>query len=141
MGCDIHVHREVRCDGQWKCLEDYYEDDGEVFLSARYIDRNYMLFGLLAEVRSKVSLAFTARGLPDDVSEQIQLESNEWDSDGHTHSWLDLRELHEKQTELLLSSEQLTQECLTCLQKFLGELEWPKDVSPQNCRIVFWFDN
>jgi len=98
-----------------------------------------MLFGLLAEVREEVPLAFPYRGLPDDMSPEVEQASGYMDCDGHTHSWLELEEMKRKQTELLLSSEPHAQECLEHLQEFMASLTWPDDA--KNCRVVFWFDN
>lgn len=68
------------------------------------IDRNYDLFGMLADVRNGRGFAgcetgdgfepiADPRGLPKDVSDPVKAESDRWDSDGHSHSWLTLAEL------------------------------------------------
>ena len=137
MGCDIHVFREVqRNNNQWACLEEMQDED---YIPGIYIPRNYMLFGLLAEVREEVPLAFPYRGIPDDVSPEVKQESDYMGCDCHTPSWLELEEMKRKQTELLLSSEPHAQECLEYLQEFMASLTWPDNA--KNCRVVFWFDN
>lgn len=94
MGCDIHFYVEVKQDdGTWfPCDGDFY--DG----------RNYDLFAILADVRNGVGFAgiktgdgfnviAEPRGLPDDVSNDILQESEDWGCDGHSHSWLTVAEL------------------------------------------------
>ncbi len=69
-----------------------------------YAGRNYNLFSILANVRNGVGFAgcetgqgfvpiAMPKGLPDDVSPQIKIQSDGWGCDGHSHSWLTLREL------------------------------------------------
>ena len=94
MGCDIHFYVEVKQDdGAWLPRnEDLY--DG----------RNYDLFAILAGVRNGVGFAGVKtgdgfnviaepRGLPDDVSNDILQESEDWGRDGHSHSWLTVAEI------------------------------------------------
>ena len=118
MGCDIHMHIEVKqADGPWKrhdWLAKYsdgtYEDGsrrvkwGDAFNDVFYIGRNYDLFAVLANVRNgrgfagcKTSEGFNIisepRGLPDDVSDEVLAESTDMGCDGHSHSWLDIAEI------------------------------------------------
>jgi len=69
-----------------------------------YSGRNYDLFGMLANVRNGVGFAgivtgtgFTPismpKGLPNDVSPIVKSLSDSWEGDGHSHSYLTLREL------------------------------------------------
>lgn len=83
MGCDIHSYIEYKKNGQWKS-------------ESCYIGRDYALFGLLAGVRG-VSIKPIAeeRGLPPDVTKRVQQQSNAWDGDGHSHSYVTLEELLE----------------------------------------------
>lgn len=74
--------------------------------------RNYAQFAILANVRNGRRLMNLGdgretdggeqfkpiampRGLPDDVSAEVLAESESWGVDGHSHSWLTLRELVE----------------------------------------------
>lgn len=68
--------------------------------------RNYNLFAVLADVRngrgtagceigSYITPIAMPKGLPDDVSSEIKKFSNYWGVDGHSHSWLMIRELAE----------------------------------------------
>lgn len=112
MGCDIHFYVEhLDEDGDWRLAHkpevkyagkeyqyeaNYYGYDG----------RNYDLFAVLADVRNGVGFAGVVtgqklpiiddpRGLPDDVTQVVAEESEEWGIDGHSHSWFTLRELKE----------------------------------------------
>lgn len=62
-----------------------------------YGSRNYSVFAMLANVRNDGSLTpiDDPRGLPDDVSTEIQAASDRWDLDGHSHTYFTLRELLE----------------------------------------------
>lgn len=128
MGCDIHLAVERRENGRWvrvlpppeiydpwlkeqadKGVGDYYTQRVAV---TWYNDRNYDLFGMLANVRNGSGFAgcdtgngflpiSEPRGFPDDLSEGVKrLLSDERDEDDndiwmgdHSHSWLTLREL------------------------------------------------
>lgn len=90
MGCDIHAFIEERRIGS--------EDKFWWFASVE-INRNYQLFALMAGVRYEVERMngftpiSTPKGLPDDVGFHVQGESESWEGDGHSHSWLTLDEL------------------------------------------------
>jgi hypothetical protein len=69
-----------------------------------YSFRNYNLFAILADVRNGRGFAgiptgtgfdpiASPRGIPEDASPEYLHEVNEWDGDGHSHSWFTLTEL------------------------------------------------
>lgn len=104
MGCDIHTMLEVRLpDGTWECLTPFEteEDDGETYSypvwdKQPYRGRNYQLFTILAGVRdysSGVEPISEPRGVPEDASQVYKDHVNQWDSDGHSHSYFTLQEL------------------------------------------------
>lgn len=111
MGCDIHVYTEKKLDnGKWWCcdhfqLNEYYDesdpDDGEriVNIVPIYNGRDYALFETLAGVRAYYGneQMDEPRGLPKDVSKIVQEESDNWGSDGHSHSWFTAKELFDWQ--------------------------------------------
>jgi len=87
-----------------------YEDDPRVsweyYLDRALGDRNYCFFAILADVRNGRGFAGIStgdgfnpisepRGLPEDVSMRIKQRSDHWDIDGHSHSYLTLKELLE----------------------------------------------
>lgn len=93
MGCDIHMHVEQKTNNHWEHVD-----------SNAYDGRNYNLFAILANVRNgngfagiKTGEGFNPiampKGLPSDVSAAVQSESDSWDCDGHSHSWLTLEEI------------------------------------------------
>lgn len=54
--------------------------------------RNYTLFGYLAKVRRSYNSSLEPRGVPKDISENLEREVDSWFGDGHNHSWLTLEE-------------------------------------------------
>lgn len=90
MGCDIHGFLEVRNqDGIWK-IKDKIPDG-----------RNYDWFGVLAGVRNYVNTIPIAepRGVPIDASVKVMKKIAYWDMDGHSHSWLTLKDFSEHDWE------------------------------------------
>lgn len=113
MGCDIHMYveykRTINGNEQWVCGDyfkhnPYYttEDKSEQRYSKLELhgNRNYQLFTTLAGVRDyseSVVPVSDPRGLPEDCCEFVTQENEKWDGDGHTHSWLSLKDLREYQ--------------------------------------------
>ena len=85
MGCDIHWHTEKKIDGKW------VHDPG----APEYNDRDYLLFATLAGVRSSDNIVQISepRGIPNDTSDGVLTEYEEWRGDAHTPSWFSLKEL------------------------------------------------
>lgn len=113
MGCDIHFFVEVKKDGKWGSA-DHWEVDTDYdppafkvpYVKRFYDGRNYNLFSILADVRNGRGFAgvktgdgfvpiAAPKGIPEDVSERVAAEAEAWDGDGHSHSWLTLREIFE----------------------------------------------
>jgi len=105
MGCDIHLYVEKLVNGKWEIQRGFvssmYEADSEFFSTAKfrnavtpYDNRNYQLFGALAGVREdNIKPIAEPRGLPDDASPEVAAEAKDYGIDGHTHSWLTLKEI------------------------------------------------
>ena len=107
MGCDIHLYTEklrtINGKKQWVCCDHftfnpYYGADKyekQFTHISIYDDRNYSAFAALANVRNDgyIEPISEPRGLPNDVSTYIKNESDYWDCDGHSHSWLTAKEL------------------------------------------------
>lgn len=111
MGCDIHCYAEKRdAAGKWNLIgtfsRDEPEEGSEGYASATtvYSGRNYNLFAILADVRNgrgfagiKTGEGFTPiaepRGIPDDVCPEVKAIFDQWDIDGHSHSYHTLRQL------------------------------------------------
>lgn len=94
MSTDLHLVAERReADGRWSSVE---PADG----SRLYDWCQVALFGVLAGVRNDDARAgepyrpiAVPRGLPADVSEEMRQWADDYGSDGHSHSWLSVREL------------------------------------------------
>lgn len=119
MGCDIHLYVEKRnASGEWVTADTWHDDEDEpgrksVYLwgpglkclaGPLYSGRNYDLFAVLANVRNGYGVAgcdtgegfvpiAEPRGVPEDACREYLDEVSHWDGDGHSHSWLTLREL------------------------------------------------
>lgn len=105
MGCDIHVCCEYKnYEGKWiNCdhfrlnpyYEEGYEDEPKMNIVPIFDNRNYALFATLAGVRNYgyVTPISDPRGLPDDVHPLTKKISDDWGSDGHSHSYYTLKEL------------------------------------------------
>jgi hypothetical protein len=167
MGCDIHMFVEMRKNGVWGLA---YGSDipGGNFSegNAPFNWRSYRLFGFLAGVRnySEVTPISKPRGLPEDVGEAILHEREHWGYDGHSTSWLTVKELADFNYNAEMEDRRCTVQTgpnswsgsATCkpgegekmtYREFLGErffkdLEILKAIgNPEDTRIVFWFDN
>ena len=106
-----------------------------------YSGRNYNLFGALAGVRSDFDMITDyARGLPNDVSDEVCEISDSWDVDGHSHNYITLRELidniYYKMSDEELDELELGTHFFRDVINDLKEIGNPDDV-----RIVFCFDN
>lgn len=155
MGCDIHIFREVRRGGEWECIDPTYEEwkdeweddwkklvgtaaDGSPQVARREefgCRRDYRLFGELACVRRDSPHSFPDKGFPNNASSPVSAEFEHWDCDAHTPSFLSLRELKTKMAEAVTRGTE------TVLPPFVADLDFPQDMDPEDCRIVFWFDN
>ena len=126
MGCDIHIYRERKVNGNWETSTtetvNYY-GEGEEYTSVsngidsfeegavRYVGRNYNLFSFLSGVRSYGETWFMDpiaedRGFPEDICDVNKQLLD--DCDLHSHGYVTLAELNdliqETKTELTKSS-------------------------------------
>lgn len=120
MGCDIHMYVEYKKDVPVKNsdkrevkwisgdyfkpnpFQDIWDDESKMERMELYGDRNYGLFSTLAGVRDYTGLinpVSEPKGMPDDCCAYIKQANEDWDSDGHTHSWLTLKELKDYQSK------------------------------------------
>lgn len=126
MGCDIHMHVEYKnykfigYDGdnkpqyvkEWACgdyfkINPYYTTNnsaGEKLYSLVGFcnDRNYELFSILADVRNYGGTDYISepRGLPADVTKEVKEDADNWGDDGHSHSYMTLKELIDFQKDI-----------------------------------------
>ena len=144
MGCDIHLHVEVK-----------HKEKGWLHYSHPRIERWYELFAKMADVRNedrKIDPISKPRGLPSDVSEITRLSYDWEEADAHSMSWLGREEIaqlnvfiHEHHTNQRRSWEDFDTRCGYLFGNSLAfdprrrgssYPEWVED-----CRVVFWFDN
>lgn len=153
MGCDIHMVLEKKVTGsfdhKWVGVHNfpYLSDSLEKpklaegaywFPSWIAGTRCYDLFGHIAGIRGGGPAV--PKGLPKDISDLAQMEVNGWGSDGHSHTWLTLREA----TPLFLAyygQEQLLTEdrFQFCASLFAAEVNEDEDIDLY--RLIIWFDN
>ena len=156
MGCDIHLYAEKRQEGKWVTADkwtdnpDYPEDsknpkqvDGGWRGNTNdrfYTDgRNYNLFSALAGVRNYIfdgepPMVSPPKGLPEDCCEEIKLEREGWGSDGHSDSYLTLKELEAFDwSSYGATCDDFRKEVIPKMKLLADNLE--------DVRIVFWFDN
>lgn len=158
MGCDIHLCREVRDkDGKWKALETVYRYDitdkwegAQKSITGSYSGRDYELFSVLSYgVRGEPDFSIGEdRGLPEDVSAEVQTVSNDWGSDGHSHGYATLGELKalwEESGGKITDHSGREPQLIDVSYFFEGWIKqhlepWAWD-GDDSARIVYWFDN
>ena len=119
MGCDIHGWVEKRRGKKWVGYAQLKDDQ-----------RNYGRFAALAGVRG---LGPGPNGVPKNVSDTVKLHILEWDTDGHSHSWLPL----EKAFKIFKESSGSD----TYYEFVAFGFEIPNKSDWKLYRLIFWFDN
>ena len=121
MGCDIHAMIEKKNKLNWWINAGKPE-----------IDRNYQIFSVLTNVRNYDEIPFISnpRGIPEDCCDEFKAWSKQWDSDGHSHSYVTLREMQNTVFGLWGSE---------AWDSLIAQLE--KIGPPDAVRLVFFFDN
>jgi len=151
MGCDIHLYAEAKKNGKWQIICDKrtpregwdYEKGGEPYEGDKwaqpYRGRNYDLFAVLAGVRNYAEIRPIAepKGVPEDSCIEIRTISDEANGDGHSHSWLTLRELYANKEQLLAVSTEFVNNVFPLLARHCSD----PTQQPDDVRIVFFFDN
>ena len=150
MGCDIHLYAEKKSKYEhnlWVTMGNWKQDDdskrvNQIEEDEIYTDgRNYNLFCALAGVRggmfSEPTMISKPKGLPKDCSDLILNLAHAWGSDGHTHSYLTLKELEDFDwSPYGETCDDFKNEVFSKLKGLLEEKQTNEDI-----RIVFWFDN
>lgn len=142
MGCDIHLHTEVKINGTWH----HY--------GIPNVDRNYTLFAKMAGVRNngEVEPIAEPRGLPPDVTGLTQFDSDHWNGDGHSHSYLLANEIVQLKEWIEGERDRLSDRSTWWQSRMFGYLfgndwtdfmQYPTDRPKglEDIRFVFWFDN
>ena len=140
MGCDIHLHIEVKINNKWE----HY--------SRPQIKRAYSLFGKMANVRNDnrhIDPLNFNKGIPEDITSLTFLELNDLNKDCyHNHAWLNQKEI-EKLTEWyeLYSSRNrvfFENDCIHCYLFGKSFYDYPREEDEykiQDVRFIYWFDN
>ena len=133
MGCDIHLHIEIKIDGNWE----HY--------AYPHIARSYVLFGVLAGVRGDSKPIVAPKGFPVDASVVTKLDYAHWGSDAHTPSWLNAKEVgrlrrwFDDETTTAVSLEYNILSNTYLFGNAFDVADLPSTV--EDFRFVFWFDN
>jgi hypothetical protein len=105
-----------------------------------YIGRNYNLFAIIGDARNYGDKPYNSisayREIPEDASEVTKYYCNEiWEGDGHSHSWISLKEILE-----FGKDEWYKNHCQGFWDKIV-EYMISLNLPPEDVRLVFWFDN
>ena len=137
MGCDIHVHTEVKIDGVWH------------HWGHPNIGRMYALFGKMAGVRSsEFEPIAEPRGLPLDATFMTMFDYHRMEGDAHTASWLggaeieQLGEWWEKHRDEHGKHPFIESEFGYLFSNGWNVQRYPNDYPKgvEDARWVFWFD-
>lgn len=133
MGCDIHLHIEIKVDGIWE------------HWSAPSVGRNYLLFAIMAGVRNynEITPVAKPKGLPQDISKLTKMDYNQMAGDAHTASYLDHKEM--AKVEAMYKNELPEEDFFSIEHDILRCYLFGNSFTPNNkiseIRFVFWFDN
>ena len=136
MGCDIHLHIEMKVKGKW------------LHYGCPYVDRNYYLFAKMANVRNYRDIVPISepRGFPCDGVSEITKVCFEHDKPFvHSISWLDAKELDDLRqwyNDRHPITEWRRDWNHHCIHTYLCGNDLDYDVDGiEDVRLVFWFDN
>lgn len=100
MGCDIHIVVERKWEGRWVGLrtdqgvtDGGYDGRSADWVRAAVGQRNYAFFARLAGVRGPGPEPL---GIPGDASDLSLMLLSDWEGDGHSFSYLPLKEFAER---------------------------------------------
>ena len=134
MGCDIHLHGEVKIQGQWR------------HWNVPSIDRRYAMFAKMAGVRNRGDIVPISepKGIPDDATFETLFDYELWEPDAHSASWLDRAEIAELETWLQWEHAKRSTDYFYPEQVWgflLGSSWSDESLGIEDARFVFWFDN
>lgn len=131
MGCDIHMHQEVKIKGEW-----YH-------LNQPYVDRNYSLFGVMAGVCGCGPAIVEPRGVPDNITILTRVDLDAYGTDAHTLSWFGLEEIKALEDWWVKTSSRFDF-YTTFGYLFHNGWNWNETTNRrgvEDVRWIFWFDN
>lgn len=134
MGCDIHLHTEVKIEGKWR----HWGNPG--------IDRWYVLFEKMAGVRGDIENAIVApKGLPEDITFETKFDYENYGGGMHSMSWLSVEEIDE--VYKWYDKNKMKGMFIIELDLHIGFIlgngwnDIQEDNGIEDVRWVFWFDN
>lgn len=138
MGCDIHLVLERKHENRWIAVDTFIGHEsayGGAWSLPIALTRNYERFAALAGVRGDGP---EPRGLPDDASETARYLADECGWDGHSHSWMPVKDA----ARIFAATEHAPPKPESTSSKcpayyYFGAY----DDSADEFRLVFWFDN
>lgn len=144
MGCDIHLVLERKVKGKWLGVNPFKghhrawtQNKGDMdWSSPAATTRNYARFARLAGVRGDGP---NPLGVPDDASELTKYLVHEWGGDGHSHSWIDLKEACVIWAETRNGGRE-DDHPEKCPASYFFEVDGDPE-EYEDYRLVFWFDN
>jgi hypothetical protein len=140
MGCDIHLHTEIKIKGQWHTY------------GSPNVERWYALFTKMAGVRNAEGIEpiSAPKGFPKDAATITKFNYEKWKGSSHSASWLDSKEIAE--LEMWVERQFKERQGHWYAEKLWGYLmgsgwgsfalyvsDRPEGV--EDVRFVFWFDN
>jgi hypothetical protein len=160
MGCDIHLMAEKkvyhyedkeRANGVWINIDKWSENEGHYEYNEKrkmailyedrfYTGRNYNLFCALAGVRRNAfygepKIISEPKGRPKDASKLVKSEIRSWGSDGHSHSYLTLKELKDFDwADYGNTCDEFVNKTIPKLETFKGN-----GTTDDEIRVVFFF--
>lgn len=146
MGCDIHLHIEMKVKGKW------------LHYGCPHVDRDYDLFAMMANVRNRGHIIPISkpRGFPpDDISTITSICFENEKHDAHSISWLNKEEIdmltvwydNRNVAGLSKSFNDISENEWRCwnyhgIKTYLcGNNITSKVKGIDDVRLVFWFDN
>ena len=109
MSCDIHLVLEMKAPDEekwigvhafpWLETSQLYlsvygpeQDPNDYHVDWRVKSRDYKLFAELARVRGETNTSMDPRGIPKDISELGKHCVDDWNGDGHSHTYMSILE-------------------------------------------------
>ena len=149
MGCDIHIVVEQRYEDKWVGITNSDAVPYDAF-NPNPSARDYRFFGALAGVRTNGP---KPKGMPEDASDLAWLLAEGWDVDGHSHSYMSLKDfistwlaVHDEKLPIIVKEKLERGTYSVEYDKLIRELSmhvcWGHESEKiDDTRVVFWFDN
>lgn len=135
MGCDIHLHVEIKIGNKW------------CHYALLDVDRSYSLFAKMAGVKNRDGIIpiDKPRGLPNNISQETLLHYEFWGTDAHSESYLTSQEIAELES-WIKEQDWIPNNCFGRLfgNSFTSVYNGHavgRSPTFEDFRFVFWFDN